>query len=436
MNIYFLNFGCKVNAYELEAIKQDAARRGHSEALVPEEADAAVINSCAVTEEAAKKCRSEAKSIRRRNPDCAIAVIGCCPQAFFKSGSRSDLFDIALGTKNKSEVISALEGLFADKGFKSRIDKFSIGDKIDPLSISDFSDHTRAILKIEDGCDMYCSYCIIPYARGHVRSKTPDAIKKEAAALAENGHKELVLVGINLCCWGKELGLRLTDAIKAVSEVMGIERIRLGSLEPELITREDILKMAKIKKLCPHFHLSLQSGCDKTLARMKRRYDTAYYRELTDSLRSEFENPSITTDVMVGFPGETEEDFLQSVEFVKKIGFAGVHVFPYSERQGTAACKLPEKTDGKTKKERAKIMREAALVCQRKFLESQVGTLQEVIFERESDPVYHVGHTANYTKVKILRKNAKNKLHKRRFCVRIKEASASFCLGEIEREIL
>lgn len=435
MKIFFQNFGCKVNSFELEAIKQSAIADGHSEVFSPEQADAAVINTCAVTGEAARKCKNAAKSVRLHNPHCCVAVMGCLPQAFTDESNTADYFDVVVGSKNKGEVIGAIEKFLSDGKKISLLESFSVGDKIEPLTVSKSEDRTRAVLKIEDGCDMYCSYCIIPYARGHVRSKSLEDIRREAGILAENGHKEIVLVGINLCCYGKDLGLRLSDAVKAVNMIDGIERIRLGSLEPEMITDDDIKEFSKCKKLCGHFHLSLQSGCDKTLKSMRRKYLTNDYLRIVNGLRATFENCSITTDVMVGFPGETEEDFLKSLEFVKSIGFASVHVFPYSARTGTAAAKYPDQIPAVQKRKRAETMRKQALLSQQDFLNSQVGTRQKVIFERESDPEYHQGHTENYTLVKVLRKNPKNKLHKHSFYVRIKKADGNFCIGEIEDEI-
>lgn len=432
MKIYYINFGCKVNSYELEAIKQKAESIGHSEATDISSADAVIINSCTVTSQASRKCKNAAKSARLHNSNCCIALIGCFPQAFKEKARELKYVDVVLGSKDKLSVFKLIDQFMMSKQRQIEVRNFNSNDRFENMSINKSRSKTRAELKIEDGCDMYCSYCIIPYARGHIRSKSIDDIKAEAKALANSGHKEIVLTGINLCCYGKDLdGLSLSDAVRAVNETYGIERIRLSSLEPELITDTEIVKLKSCEKLCGHFHLSLQSGCDKTLKAMNRKYTSAQYALLVDKLRSCFENAAITTDVMVGFPGETDEDFEKSLEFVKKIGFSAVHVFPYSKRDGTAAARSSEQVSAQVKKNRAQIMRDTAKQLNIKFLKAQIGTVQKVIFEREEDPEYHCGHTDNYTKVKVLRKKPENKLHKKCFYVRIVDVKEDCCFGEI-----
>lgn len=433
MNIFYINFGCKVNSYELESIKEKAAQSGHSESADVESADAVIINTCTVTSEASRKCRNAAKSVRLHNKKCCIALIGCFPQAFEENLMQQSFFDVAVGTKNKTNAVYYIEEFFKTGKRVIAVDVFSSNDSFEKMSVEKSESKTRAILKIEDGCNMFCSYCIIPYARGRVRSKSLSDIKKEAETLAKNGHKEIVLVGINLCCYGNDLkNVSLSDAVSAVNEIQGVERIRLGSLEPEMMKDEEIEKLKKSEKLCGHFHLSLQSGCDKTLKAMNRRYTANDYRKLVNKLRAEFENASITTDIMVGFPGETAEDFQESLEFVREIGFASAHVFPYSVRKGTRAAEMGGQVPQSVKKQRAAVMREAVRISEREFLNSQISRLSKVIFERDEGLDYHHGHTENYTPVRVSKRNVKNNLHKKSFYVRIVGAENDFCLGEIE----
>lgn len=433
MNVFYINFGCKVNSYELEAIKEYAEKRGHFEACNIESADAVIINTCTVTSEASRKCKNAAKSVRLHNPKCCIALIGCLTQVFNQKLLNESFFDVAVGNKNKLCVIDHIEEFLKTKEKINSIGEFSLCDSFENITTEKSESKTRAVLKIQDGCNMFCSYCIIPYARGRVRSKSLENIKKEASALSFNGHKEIVLVGINLCCYGGDLkNTSLSDAVRVVNDISGIERIRLGSLEPEMLTDEEIARLKSCEKLCGHFHLSLQSGCDKTLKAMNRRYTANDYRELVKKLRSQFENASITTDIMVGFPGETEEDFKESLDFVKEIGFASAHVFPYSVREGTRAEKMDGHLPQSVKKQRAAIMRKAVKESEKTFLNSQVKTLSKVIFERDEGLLYHYGHTENYTPVRVMKRNVKNNLHKKSFYVRIMGAESDFCLGEIE----
>lgn len=261
------------------------------------------------------------------------------------------------------------------------IDKYEKNDKYEELSVPSYQKRTRAFIKIEDGCNRFCSYCIIPYARGRVRSRELDDIKNEVTSLAKSGYSEIVLVGINLSCYGTDIGLELCDAVDAVCEVDGIERVRLGSLEPELMSIEVLNRLNKQAKFCPQFHLSLQSGCDETLKRMNRKYTTEEYAKIVDNIRSIFDNSSITTDIMTGFPGETEEEFEKSCKFAEKIAFAKAHIFPYSRREGTVADKAPNQIPNELKKERANIMIDITEKTRQAFMKSQIGLIQEVLLE-------------------------------------------------------
>ena len=294
--------------------------------------------------------------------------------------------------------------------------------------MNNFDGHTRAFVKIEDGCNRFCSYCIIPYARGRVRSKKPSDIKSEIQALADNGYKEIVLVGINLSAYGLGEEFDLADAVDTACEIEGIERVRLGSFEPELMYQSLIERFAKQEKFCPQFHLSLQSGCDTTLERMRRQYDGKEYMRIVEDLRKSFDNPSITTDVMVGFAGETDEEFRQSVEFVKSVGFSKVHVFPYSRRKGTLADKMDNHVSPEIKEKRSKIMIEACDRERERFLDSQVGRTEAVLVERKRDGGYFEGYTKNYTPVRIF---ADGELSGKIVDVKITKAENDWCIGEL-----
>ncbi|MDE7279809.1 MAG: MiaB/RimO family radical SAM methylthiotransferase, partial [Oscillospiraceae bacterium] len=284
---------------------------------------------------------------------------------------------------------------------------------------------------IQDGCNMFCSYCIIPYSRGGFRSKPLDSIVSEVSALAAAGYREVVLTGINLSFYGVDLGLRLADAVEAVCEVECIERVRLGSIEPEVISADDIKRFAEHKKLCPQFHLSLQSGCDKTLKAMNRRYSSADYENIVKLLRTNFENCAITTDIMVGFPDETDDDFAESMKFAEKISFAKTHIFPYSRRKGTPAAEMEGQIPEEIKHYRAAKMSEAMKMHRKNFLQSQVGTISTVLFEREKSDGFPHGYTPNYTPVKISKKNHNISLRNRIFYVKIIGLDEDRCLGEI-----
>ncbi len=292
---------------------------------------------------------------------------------------------------------------------------------------------TRAYIKIQDGCDQYCTYCIIPTARGHICSKPLEDIAPEVQQLVDSGHKEIILTGINLCCYGREFknGTRLIDAIEAACGCEGDYRVRIGSVEPELISDEDILRMSKLEKLCPHFHLSLQSGCDETLKRMNRHYDTVEYAELCEKLRRHFPNCAITTDIMVGFPQETDEEFEKSLAFAKKISFAETHIFPYSRRPTTVADKMKGQLDRKTKHSRAAQMADVCNETKALYLKSLVGTVQEVLFEKETSPQWHQGHAPNYVTVKIPRDSEDVSLRRQLLKIEITSSDGEFCYGKL-----
>ena len=426
-NIYTL--GCKVNQYESQAMREDLLRHGYELSDDKDHADISIVNSCTVTSVSDSKNRKLINRLRRENPDGIIVLTGCMPQAFPEETASWKNCDIILGNKERSKLIPTLESFINSR--EKLIDippHLNKGFTYENLTVSSFGEHTRAFIKIEDGCNRFCSYCIIPYARGRVRSKPLDELKKELISVADNGYKEVVLVGINLSAYGLNEDFDLADAVEAACAVDKIERVRLGSFEPEQMSDELIKRLSSFDKFCPQFHLSLQSGCDKTLKAMNRHYTTAEYMEIVNRLKGAFENPSFTTDVMVGFAGENDEDFEQSMAFVKSVGFAKVHVFPYSRRKGTVADKAPNQVSPNVKDDRAKRM--GALVEQSRntFLNSQLGRTEEVLFERLRHG-YLEGYTKNYTPVHVYSKDGS-------LCGLIKKvklisAEGDFCAGEL-----
>lgn len=434
LSIYYFTFGCKVNQYETENIKQLFEKNGAKSVRDFKEADVCIINSCTVTAAADTKLRQLCHKIKNARPDCVLAVCGCFTQAYSQKALKMLMADVIVGSNNKMRIFDLVSEYLKNKSPLCEIVEHKKGDKIESMMLTQKVEaKTRATIKIQDGCNRYCAYCIIPYARGVIRSKSLDDIKKEVAFLAECGHKEIVLAGINLSLYGTDLETPcdLADAVLAVAENDDIKRIRLSSLEPELITDKIIEKLALCDKLCSHFHLALQSGCNETLKRMNRHYTTDEYFEIVKKLRERFENCAITTDIMVGFPGESEEEFEKTCEFVKKVGFSKCHIFPYSQRESTKACGFENQIDERIKEKRAKIMAEICEKSRQEFLNNQCGKIVSVLFERENCTDFHRGYAQNYTLIKIKRKNDKKSLRHKIKCVRIIEVIQDYCLGEI-----
>lgn len=402
MKAAFYTLGCKVNQYETQVLCEALTKDGFIIVPDSEEADVYIINSCTVTAESDKKTRQAVRHFKRLHPDSVVVLTGCMPQAYPSAAQELTQADIVAGNRSNEKLPQMIKEYLANRQRALKTRQHQSGDKFSPCSISSFDERTRAAIKIEDGCNRFCSYCIIPYARGRVRSKALADIKKEAQTLAANGYREIVLVGINLSSYGTDTGLTLCDAVNAVCSVDGIKRVRLGSLEPDHMTEEMIKGLKRQEKLCPQFHISLQSGCTETLKRMNRHYDAAEYARICADLRASFKDCTITTDVMVGFAGETDDEFNQSLEFVKAIGFEKVHVFPYSVRIGTRAANFPDQQDKKTKQERAKRMADAANEIRTAFLRAQIGKTVEVLAETKEDDGSCNGYTANYTPVKII----------------------------------
>ena len=395
MFVSFFTFGCKVNQYETELLRQEFAKRGHSVVRGIAESDVCVINSCTVTAQADLKLRQLVHRIRRDNPSAVLAICGCHPQAFGDTLGA----DVVVGSGNKQRVVSLVE-IYVETQLRIVDIESENSDYPTLETLTEASRKTRGIIKIQDGCDRFCSYCIIPYARGRSRSKPLGKIAAEAKTLAEAGHNELVIVGINLSDYGKGTEHDLADAVEAVAQ-SGAARVRIGSLEPEELSFDIIDRLAKIPNLCPHFHIAMQSGCDKTLREMRRKYDKEEYFTLIKRVRGQFPMCAVTTDIMVGFPGETDDDFAESLASVKALGFSDAHIFPYSMREGTPAAMRADQIDGKTKDKRLCLMTSAVKESADTYRRSLIGTIQQVLFEREKSPDFHQGHAANYQLVKV-----------------------------------
>lgn len=428
MNVKFITLGCKVNQVESEAMREALLAGGFQEAAEGQTADVVVVNSCTVTAVSDQKARQALRREKKRNPGAVAVLTGCWPQAFPQEAEDFLEADIVLGTTRRAALLPKILEYLSTKQRIVDIAPHEKGEKFEKLTISAMHGRTRAFLKIEDGCDRFCSYCIIPYARGRVRSKPLEDIKAEAALLGDHGYREVVLTGINLPAYGKDLSLHLCDAVEAACAAPGIARVRLGSLEPEQLTPEVIARMAKQEKLCPQFHLSLQSGCDATLKRMNRHYTTAEYRQIVHNLRQAFPNCAITTDIMVGFAGETEEEFAASLAFAKEIAFAKVHVFAYSRRPGTRAYDMPAQVTNKVKEERSRQMIAATLATQQDFFAAQVGRVEEVLFEQEREKNVYEGYTRNYTPVRAA---SAIPLQGQVLPVEITQALEDCCLGKL-----
>lgn len=427
--VFFITFGCKVNHYETECMKSLFRERGFEILRSQEGADAVVINSCTVTSSGDSRVLAALRKARAALPDAVIALTGCYPQASPDEAAKLTDADIIAGTKDRSGIPALVEECLAGRHRIVSISPYIKGEPFEPIVCSRFDDNTRAFVKIQDGCDQFCSYCMIPFARGRCRSKPIEIVRREIADIAANGKKEIVLTGINLAFYGREFGYDMADAAKVCSETAGIERIRLGSLEPEMMSEDMLMRLAAIPQFCPQFHLSLQSGCDRTLKAMNRKYTAEEYYQLTERIRRIFPDCSFTTDVMVGFPQETDEDFAESAAFVKKIGFAKVHVFRYSRRHGTRADKMEGQIPENVKTERWQKMTAAAGECREKYLASLVGKTVPVLFERENSTEFHHGYAPDYTLIKISRKNPEKSLRNRIISVIIESSSSDDCFG-------
>ena len=402
------NLGCKVNAYEVEAMQQLLEQAGYE--IVPFEpgADIYVINTCTVTNIADRKSRQMLHKAKKMNPESVVVATGCYVQTGKEKAQADPSIDLIIGNNRKKELVSILEQFMKDRIRKQEMADVSHTKEYEKLKIDRTEEHTRAYIKVQDGCNQFCTYCMIPYARGRVRSRKTQDVVDEVKRLAVSGCQEVVLTGIHLSSYGierKEDGENLLSLIRAVHQVDGISRIRLGSLEPGIVTDEFASAISKLPKVCPHFHLSLQSGCTETLKRMNRRYTAQEYKERCDILRRYYKDPALTTDVITGFPGETEEEFIQSRAFVDAIGFYETHIFPYSKREGTKAAVMPDQIPEQIKKERSRQLIELGNRHRQEYMRHFIGQEKEVLFEemQEIEGIScWVGHTMEYLKVAIV----------------------------------
>lgn len=421
MKAALYTLGCKVNQYESQVMAEALAAAGWTIVDSTEKADVYIVNSCTVTSESDRKTRQIVRRLKRSNPDAVVVLTGCMPQAYPESAAALPQADVVLGNRSNDRLLEALDTFFATGERLILTRAHQNDDAFAPCAIHTFYGRTRAEIKIEDGCNRFCAYCAIPYARGRVRSKPLADVRAESAALAAAGYAEIVLVGINLSAY-RDGGFDLCDAVLAASECDAVRRVRLGSLEPDHLTDALLDRLAGCEKLCPQFHISLQSGCDETLRRMNRHYTAAEYRALCRKLRSRFPHCTLSTDIMVGFPGETEADHAASRAFAEEIAFEKAHVFPYSPRSGTRAAGMPAQVPKQIKERRAAEMIEAMSAVRSAFLKSRIGETVQVLLEEDG-----CGYTANYTPVRVLGSRPETGFVN----VRITDADAQTCIGVV-----
>ena len=424
--VAFLTLGCKVNQYETNAMAEKFILSGHKVVENLAEADICIINTCSVTNISDRKSRQMIRKAKEKNAKAIVVVTGCYAQVAKEDIEKMPEVDIVLGNNSKKGIVSYVEQFIEQRKQK----EVEVEDVFSSMQYEDFgaiayTEKTRAAIKVQDGCDRFCSYCIIPYARGRVRSRKPESIESEIKKVAKKGIKEVVITGIHVASYGKDFkqDYKLIDLLELIDKIEGIERIRLGSLEPTIITEEFINRLTKLKKICHHFHLSLQSGCDETLKRMNRRYSIEEFTKVVARLRNAYKDVILTTDIIVGFPGETKEEFNKTYDFLKQIKFYKMHVFPYSMRKGTKAEKMPNQIDGAEKEKRSKILIELSNQNQLSYNKQHIGKTVDVLVEEDSK-----GHTANYLLVKVESNNKEN-LENKIIPVKITEATEEYIQG-------
>lgn len=418
--------GCRVNQYETEAIAESFIKKGYEIVNFDDYADVYIINTCTVTNMSDRKSRQMIRKTKKINPNAVVVAAGCYAQVSPDEAAKIEGVDIVIGTSEKGRIIELVEE-YKKNGRKINIVKNIMNIRgFEELEIDEYQDRTRAFLKIQDGCDRYCSYCLIPFARGPVRSRTPQNIFNGVLKLSKKGFKEIILSGIHVASYGKDIGnVNLVDVIKGVNEIDGIERIRIGSVDPTFFTNKVIDEISSVEKLCPHFHLSLQSGCDETLKRMNRHYTTNEYKDIVESLRKAFKEVSITTDVIVGFPGETEDEFKMTYDFLRDIKLSKMHVFKYSPRKGTRAAAYKEQVKPEIKEARSNMLLELDEILEREFIEGFVSSTMDVLFEELNNGVSS-GYTRNYIKVLAdTSKDISGEIHD----VFIKKCNGNYALG-------
>lgn len=427
MRIAIYTLGCKVNQYETQAMEQELTRRGHEIVPFDGAADAYIVNTCSVTAVSDKKSRQMIRRCRKLNAHAVVAACGCYVQTHSDEAAGLGL-DLIAGTGDRMAFLDLLEQAAREKEPLTLLDDALHRRAFEVLPAGGMAERTRAMLKVEDGCVNFCTYCIIPYARGPVRSLPKAEAVAQTRRLREEGYRELVITGIEISGWGHGLknGETLIDLLEAVSDTAGEMRLRLGSLEPRTITEEFCRRAARLPNLCPHFHLSMQSGCDGTLRRMNRKYDTARFYESVSLLRQYFDRPAVTTDLITGFPGETEEEFAQTLAFIEKCGFAAMHIFPYSVRPGTKAAAMPDQCTAAVKERRAARAAETAERMKQAYLRGCVGQTYPVLFEQEKGGLY-VGHAPNYCQVGVRGEDLHNAVRN----VKIEAVDGDMLIGEL-----
>ena len=428
MKVAIYTLGCKVNQYETQAMEQELLARGHTLTEFSDEADAYIVNTCSVTAVSDQKSRQVIHGVQRKHPGAVVAVCGCYPQTHADNVRKLGV-DLISGTGDRTGFIRLLEEAAAEKRQIEAIDQPFERRVFEVLPAGGLGGRTRAMLKVEDGCVNFCTYCIIPYARGRVRSLPVPTAVEQTRALAAEGYREIVVTGIEISSWGRELkdGSSLIDLIEAVCQAAPACRIRLGSLEPRTITDEFCRRAAQLNNLCPHFHLSMQSGCDAVLKRMNRKYDTARYYESVRLLNQYFDRPAVTTDLIVGFPGETEEEFVQTLDFIQKCAFSSMHIFPYSKRPGTPAAQRPDQILNHVKEERAHRAAAVAGAMEQRYLSRWLGETVSVLFEEQRDGAWH-GYTTRYVPVCV---ESEENLHNCLLDVHISSVEKGALRGEL-----
>lgn len=420
--VAFCSLGCKVNQYETNAMAQKFVANGYEIVEFDEYADVYIVNTCTVTNIADRKSRQMLRRAKEINKDATLVACGCYAQVAKEELKKIPEIDLIIGNNEKNDIISIIENHIAQKGTEDFVSDVMYKLDYVELGTTTYTEKTRAVIKIQDGCDRFCSYCLIPYARGHIRSRKIENVIEEIKKVVEEGINEVVITGIHIASYGRDFkgeNIGLIDLLEEINKIKGLHRIRLGSIEPTIITEEFVKRLSKLDKICDHFHLSLQSGCTETLKRMNRRYTTEEFKEVTKRLRTKFPNAALTTDIIVGFPGETEEEFNMTYEFLKEIAFYKMHVFKYSQRKGTKAAVMPNQIDGKVKEERSKKLIELSNENEYNYNKKYIGREVEVLFE-EREGEYLKGHTTNYIVVK--HKTDKDDLINKIAKVRVSEA--------------
>lgn len=425
----FHTLGCKVNTYDTESMMELFEKAGYEIVDFEEQADVYIINTCTVTNVGDRKSRQMIRKAKRISPEAIVAVTGCYAQTSPEDLKKIPEVNIIIGNQDRNRIVELVEEKKVSGHNIDIVQDIMKTKEYEELKISRVKDHGRAFIKVQEGCNNFCSYCIIPYARGPVRSRSIENILKEGRQIAAQGYKEIVITGINVSSYGRELeDVTLIDALKGLNEIEGIERIRLGSLEPMLLDEDFIKGLEGIDKLCDHFHLSLQSGSDEVLKKMNRKYDTKTYKNIIDNIRKVFPQASLTTDVMVGFPGESHENFRESYEFISQIGFSKLHVFKYSKRQGTPASKMDDQIPEPIKEERSKEIIQLSEKLERNYYKQFLGKKMTVLIEQKSKEDYNIyqGHTTNYILVKV---QSNQNIINQTIPVEIKEIHAGFVNG-------